>query len=226
MNIKLIDQGLNVAIASLIYGTEVWFLLSFSLYIAKRQTAKRHAQAASLASLASSHLVSSQADKETVSTPKALTRAIESPVETYQSPEKGSIQISITQPVAIQESVTIQESVAIQKSVAIQESVVEHESVAEHKSVEHKAVARKYKPKATEHQVHYQTISCEPVNWKQWKVSDLRAANMARACGVKIRPIGSRRNLTKADLIAQYEQNLKRLTKSPPKQAISHRKTA
>lgn len=63
-------------------------------------------------------------------------------------------------------------------------------------------------------------IVCEPVNWKLWRVADLRKASVAKACGVRTRPIGSRRNLLKADLIAQYQQNLKRLTKpAPVKQA-------
>ena len=60
-------------------------------------------------------------------------------------------------------------------------------------------------------------IVCEPVNWKKWKVADLRKASIAKICGVRTRPIGSRRNLPKADLIAQYEQQLKRLTQKPKK---------
>lgn len=60
-----------------------------------------------------------------------------------------------------------------------------------------------------------QPIICEPVNWKKWKAADLRKASTAKVCGVRMTPIGSRRKLTKADLIAQYEQNLKRLTRSP-----------
>lgn len=60
-----------------------------------------------------------------------------------------------------------------------------------------------------------QPIICEPVNWKKWKAADLRKASIAKVCGVRMTPIGSRRKLTKADLIAQYEQNLKRLTRSP-----------
>ncbi len=61
-------------------------------------------------------------------------------------------------------------------------------------------------------------IICEPVNWKNWKVGDLRKASIAKTCGVRTRPIGSRRNLSKADLIAQYEQQLKRFTKAPARQ--------
>ena len=55
-------------------------------------------------------------------------------------------------------------------------------------------------------------IVCKPVNWKKWKVSELRQASIAKACGVRTTPIGSKRKLKKADLIAQYEQNLKRMT--------------
>ncbi|KPQ33681.1 MAG: hypothetical protein HLUCCA11_17560 [Phormidesmis priestleyi Ana] len=69
-------------------------------------------------------------------------------------------------------------------------------------------------------------ISCEPVNWKQWKVSDLRKANIAKACGVRTRPINSSRNLIKADLIAQYEQNLRRFTQAPPKVAVQKNRIA
>jgi len=63
-------------------------------------------------------------------------------------------------------------------------------------------------------------IVCEPVDWKQWKVADLRKASIARVCGVRTRPIGSRRNLPKADLIAQYKQQLKRMTKAPQKRSV------
>ena len=55
-------------------------------------------------------------------------------------------------------------------------------------------------------------IVCEPVNWKKWKVGELRQARITSVCGVRTTPIGSKRKLKKADLIAQYEQNLKRMT--------------
>ena len=58
-------------------------------------------------------------------------------------------------------------------------------------------------------------IVCQPVDWKKWKVGDLRKANIAKACGVQPRPIGSSRNLSRADLIAQYEQQLNRFTQLP-----------
>ncbi|MGC1309684.1 MAG: hypothetical protein WA885_20875 [Phormidesmis sp.] len=71
-----------------------------------------------------------------------------------------------------------------------------------------------------------QEITCEPVNWKKWKVADLRKASICSACGVRIKPIGSSRNLPKANLIAQYEQNLKRFTKRPQTLAVGQVKTA
>lgn len=58
-------------------------------------------------------------------------------------------------------------------------------------------------------------IVCEPVDWKMWKASDLRKTTIAKTCGVRTRPVGSSRNLSKADLIAQYEQQLKRFTQHP-----------
>lgn len=77
-------------------------------------------------------------------------------------------------------------------------------------------------PAAT-HSVEAVKIVCEPVDWKKWKVGDLRKANIAKTCGVRIRPIGSRRNLSKADLIAQYEQQLKRFTKAPVEHKAARR---
>ena len=69
-------------------------------------------------------------------------------------------------------------------------------------------------------------IVCEPVDWKKWKVADLRKASIANICGVRTRPIGSRRNLPKADLIAQYKQQLKRLTKAQPKLVLKKENVA
>ncbi|MGB3769312.1 MAG: hypothetical protein WA947_22365 [Phormidesmis sp.] len=67
---------------------------------------------------------------------------------------------------------------------------------------------------------------CQPVNWKKWKVGELRQASMTRVCGVRISPIGSSRKLAKADLIAQYEQALKRMTYEQPGLALRREKTA
>ncbi|MEL7052515.1 MAG: hypothetical protein AAGM45_12090 [Cyanobacteria bacterium J06588_5] len=73
-------------------------------------------------------------------------------------------------------------------------------------------------PKTQKPTVQRLEIVCEPVNWKKWKVADLRKASLAKSFGVRTRPIGSKRNLPKADLIAQYEQQLKRLTKAADKE--------
>ncbi len=169
MNIKLIDQGLNIAITGLIYGTEAWFLCSFGLYVATRRAK---------AALAESPLSKSPA------TPRAI--EISESVEIPKKTELGTLEISTVH--------------AVPSRVSVVEA-----NFAESDEEERKQVL--------------EAIACEPVNWKKWKVSDLRAANIAKECGVKTQPIGSRRNLTKADLIAQYEQNLRRLTKAPPKQA-------
>jgi len=67
---------------------------------------------------------------------------------------------------------------------------------------------------------------CQPVNWKKWKVGELRQASITRVCGVRISPIGSSRKLAKADLIAQYEQALKRMTYEQPGLALRREKTA
>ncbi|MEO0807900.1 MAG: hypothetical protein AAFY33_16500, partial [Cyanobacteria bacterium J06643_4] len=69
-------------------------------------------------------------------------------------------------------------------------------------------------------------MTCVPVDWKKWRVADLRRANLAEVCGVRTRPIGSRRNLKKADLIAQYEQQLKRYTKVPGQNGFREEKIA
>ena len=70
------------------------------------------------------------------------------------------------------------------------------------------------------------TITCEPVNWKKWKVGDLRQSSITQVCGVRVSPIGSKRKLRKADLIAQYEQNLKRMTCEQPSLTVKSEKIA
>lgn len=69
-------------------------------------------------------------------------------------------------------------------------------------------------------------IVCVPVDWTKWRVADLRKASLAKVCGVRTRPIGSRRNLKKADLIAQYEQQLKRFTQVPSQHGFQKEKIA
>ena len=69
-------------------------------------------------------------------------------------------------------------------------------------------------------------IVCEPVNWRKWKVGELRQASITQVCGVRTTPIGSSRKLKKADLIAQYEQNLKRMTHERPARPMQSEKIA
>ena len=69
-------------------------------------------------------------------------------------------------------------------------------------------------------------IVCEPVNWKKWKVGELRQASITSVCGVRTTPIGSKRKLKKADLIAQYEQNLKRMTYEGETVAVQNERIA
>lgn len=188
MNIKLIDQILNVAIASLIYGSEMWFVCAFSLYAVDRS---RKAKATSV------RTDLSDLSKQKISKQKT-----------------GDIQISIT-PSAKAEPVVVVPSQKVVPETTPEQSIFNLSSKTPVKPA-----------KVTGNRAALQAIACEPVNWKKWKVGDLRKADIAKVCGVRSRPIGSRRALTKADLIAQYEQNLKRLTKSPPKQIVDQNMTA
>lgn len=183
MNIKLIDQILNVAIASLIYGSEIWFVCAFSLYAVDRSR-------------------------------KAKATPVRTDLSDLSKQKTGDIQISIT-PSAKAEPVIV---------VPSQKAVLE---TTPEQSIFNLSSKTPVKPaKVTGNRAALQAIACEPVNWKKWKVGDLRKADIAKVCGVRSRPIGSRRALTKADLIAQYEQNLKRLTKSPPQQIVDQNMTA
>jgi hypothetical protein len=223
MNIKLIDQGLNIAIAGLIYGTEAWFLCAFSLYVAARRAKANAAASLSSESLSSESLSSESsltslslesseapavADQSLFSESSSMVesdKAVEIPVndEISKKMEPGILEISIVHAVPARASVV--------------ETQFTEAQFAEAQFTEAHRSDRKLIPEA---------IACEPVNWKKWKLSDLRATNIAKECGVKTQPIGSRRNLNKADLVAQYEQNLKRLTKAPPKQADREKKKA
>ncbi len=173
MTIKFIDQVLNIAISTLIYGSEIWFAYAFSLYVAthelktpKKVVAKSVEQLSGAAATDFSEIVR---EKETE--PRVV-------IKSKAAPKTKSPTLSpAAAPVASSRSAT-------------------------------------------------QQIACEPVNWKKWKVDDLRKASIARACGVKSTPVGSRRKLTKADLIAQYEQNLKRMTKRSPARSRSKEKIA
>lgn len=177
MTIKFIDQVLDIAISTLVYGSEIWFAYAFSLYVAtheletSKKVADKNLEPLSTAAAADF----SEIIKKKETKPKV----------------KVAIKSEATAPQA--KSPTVLPPIVL--PVASPRLVV-------------------------------QQISCEPVNWKKWKVDDLRKVSIARACGVKSTPVGSRRKLTKADLIAQYEQNLKRMTKRSPACSGGREKTA
>lgn len=177
MTIKFIDQVLNIAISTLIYGSEIWFAYAFSLYVAthelktSKKVADKNLEPLSTAAAAADFL---EIIKKKETEPKVKV-AIKS--EATASQAKSPIVLPAATPVAAP-------------------------------------------------RLFVEQISCEPVNWKKWKVDDLRKVSIARACGVKSTPVGSRRKLTKADLIAQYEQNLKRMTKRSPARSREREKIA
>lgn len=135
MTLQFIDHALNLVLTGLLYGSEVWIISAFGLYVATHERSVTSPTAEATKTVGSVQVISS---------PTPLSTYLADPIE----------------------------------------------------------------------------IVCEPVNWKQWKVGDLRKASIAKTCGVRTRPVGSRRNLSKGDLIAQYEQQLKRFTKAPTKKAI------
>ena len=186
MTIQFIDQVLNIAISSLVYGSEIWLAYVFSLFVAThqleslKQPAERKTQR-----------VSSTAD------------SVRSSKLSQQEIEPQAIETQVTAP----GKVTAKETASKTKQqVALSAAVSPASQVCP--------------------PIQQQQITCEPVNWKKWKVDDLRKASIARACNVKSTPVGSRRKLTKADLIAQYEQNLKRMTKQPSARLKKQAQTA
>ena len=186
MTIQFIDQVLNIAISSLVYGSEIWLAYVFSLFVATHQ----------LESL------KQPAERKTqrVSSTAATAR--------LASPSQKEIK-----PPSIETKVTVSRKTTAKKTAS-------RTKRPEARPVDISPVSQVRPP------LQQQQITCEPVNWKKWKVNDLRRASIARACNVKSTPVGSRRKLTKADLIAQYEQNLKRMTKQPPVRLQKQAQTA
>ena len=124
----------------------------------------------------------------------------------------GSISIEVIPRLMLKESFVetsaVEKSVKKPKEISIETSV---EKIAE-KPVD-KPVDKPVKSPLIEVPKHAPLpVVCEPMNWKKWKVDELRQASIAKACGVRTSPIGSSRKLKKADLVAQYEQNLRRTT--------------
>ncbi len=174
MTIKFIDQVLNIAISTLIYGSELWLAYAFSLFVTTHE----------------------------LETPKKAVDKNLKPLSAAAVPDFSEI---------IKEKET-EPRIVIKAEVAAPEA-------------KNPIVSPAIAPVASSHLVEQQ-ISCEPVSWEKWKVTDLRKASIAQACGVKSTPVGSRRKLTKADLIAQYEQNLKRMTQRSPARSQEREKIA
>lgn len=189
MTLKLIDQVLTAAISLLVYGSEFWFTLAFALYVVTH-------------------------DHENLEKTLPAARPAARPVAKPPAFKKDSFipaQAVSSQAIFVSEK-TPSTEVFSEKSLSPKVA----SSVASLKDIFPKPLSAKVSSKKISSQkTVLQPVTCEPVNWKKWKAADLRKASIAKACGVRMTPIGSRRKLTKADLIAQYEQNLKRLTRSP-----------
>ena len=185
MTIQFIDQVLNIAISSLVYGSEIWLAYAFSRFVATHE------------------------------------------LESLKQPAERKQRVSSTAATA---------RLASPSQKEIKPPTIETEGTASRKTTAKKTAPRTKQPEARPAAIspvpqvrpplQQPQITCEPVNWKKWKVNDLRRASIARACNVKSTPVGSRRKLTKADLIAQYEQNLKRMTKQPPARLQKQAQTA
>lgn len=241
MTIKLIDDALNIAIAGLMYGSEIWLTGAFVLYVLRAR--ERKLRKASSAILRPGITITIQPSETPIEAP--IKTSVAGPIEASSEEQtlealplefsefvlgaqpvvEGIQSIEDTQP-TVKAQPVVKESA--EKRVSITPQVTETVIAIPPLVVSQKAASKKAvsKTKTVPPVIVRPKIVCEPVDWKRWKVGDLRKASTYKACGVRIRPIGSRRNLPKMDLIAQYEQNLKRLTKKPPLLTVKHDKTA
>ncbi|MGB7487878.1 MAG: hypothetical protein WA901_16930 [Phormidesmis sp.] len=220
MTFSLIDRALNVVMTGMVYGSELWITCAFGFFVATREPLREQKRA------------SRQSVYPTVDQGK-IEITIELPLSRAGAPEQmGAQDFSVQE--TVEELVQAPVQAPIKKSVqkamkkprpeASQKANRQTDQKATEQTKPGKAKAATetvLEPACLSQKIQEVAASapilCEPVNWKQWKVADLRKASMAKVCGVRIRPIGSRRNLSKADLIAQYEQQMRRLTKSPMK---------
>ncbi|MEL6937712.1 MAG: hypothetical protein AAFO84_00800 [Cyanobacteria bacterium J06598_1] len=221
MTINLIDYALNVALTGLIYGSEIWIVCAFGTYLVthtrkskainqnnnqKHVQKHTHQPEIEVDCVPGIEIIIEQAPTEQSVVKKSTARfAVQPPQTQHQKQQPALIPLLPTVlPLSAEKAATPPSVPA--KSVSMPTELVSTAIVST-------AIA------STE-------IICEPVNWKQWKVADLRKASVANVCGVRIRPIGSKRNLPKADLIAQYKQQLKRFTKQPSKRVVEHERIA
>ncbi len=194
MTIQFIDHALNAVLTGLIYGSEAWIVSAFGFYVATQEYS------------------TPSADFEAVAVGEVGEEAIKEAVERAS---EAAAQVITDEKDIVQEQDFPKKSTVLEKATAGKKNTAKEPTKAP-------SVAKP--PPILTYSMEPVQITCEPVNWKKWKVGDLRKANLAHACGVRVRPVGSRRNLTKTDLIAQYEQQLKRYTKVPNTRKTIQRK--
>lgn len=189
-----IDQALTVMLTGLIYGSGAWLACTFGFYVVTQQRkAKATRPVFLLAPAAELSVAETFRVRDSLSEDRL-------PIETFVEDKEPSIEPSIEHAIE-QPCVSVAAAAAERSVVDVVKISVERETDC--------ATGQRF--------VSSIEIVCEPVDWKKWRVADLRKASVAGACGVRTRAVGSRRNLLKADLIVQYKQQLKRLTKSTSK---------
>ncbi|MBE9062800.1 hypothetical protein [cf. Phormidesmis sp. LEGE 11477] len=204
MTIEFIDHALNVVLTGLLYGSEAWVIGAFGLYVATHE--RPTTSSATITADAKNTLVEENTENtvaESAIAKHTVTADLEVAVKGTTAEADKDVKAN-AEKVAIQKVIT-------QKAVA-QKAATKRDARAK-ASLEQSTPLLTYPTESIP--TEFAPIVCEPVDWKKWKVSELRKASIAKTCGVRTRPIGSRRNLLKADLIAQYKQQLKRFTKIP-----------
>jgi len=196
MTFSLIDQALNVVMTGLVYGSEMWIACAFGLFVATREPERKR----DIALQQSVHLTVDQGEIEIIIVEQRSNHILSRAIAPEQKATKK-----------------LQRETSQKTSQKISQKATEKAKSCKAKPAAEAALKPMCLSQKMQEVAASAPILCEPVNWKLWKVADLRKASMAKVCGVRIRPIGSRRNLSKADLIAQYEQQMRRLTKSPMK---------
>ena len=186
MTIQSIEQALDGAIALLMYGSGAWLSYSLAAFVVTRSKAS-----------VNQDLLATQKSSARLASPQAAGPAFEAAVS------KGSISIEVM-PEATTAISTVETATESETTEPLQ-AVFPEPIAVELPLSSQSLVIQPTQPKTP-------SIVCEPVNWKKWKVGDLRESSITQVCGVRTSPIGSSRKLKKADLIAQYEQNLKRMT--------------
>ncbi|MEL6816024.1 MAG: hypothetical protein AAFP03_14625 [Cyanobacteria bacterium J06598_3] len=235
MTIKLIDDILNIAIAGLIYGSEIWLTCAFVLYVLRAK--ERKTKTIGLNTPQPGITITIEPVGTSLSQAVITQELDEQPLEEIPleeiSLQEQSLKIQPLEVSSETQPKVVTVNKANQDSTPKQAGMIASSRLDKTLPVKRLAVTQRTFPKkvVSPNKIVSQTtvrqdIVCEPVDWKRWKVGDLRRASIYKACGVRIRPIGSRRNLPKSDLIAQYEQNLKRLTKKPPVLAVRQNQTA